>query len=67
VIALDPETITMIQGVGFLVWGIRFVSVVFEYHVLGLRLLRLLLVGHFLRMMDRMRRFMSALRKYQQT
>jgi hypothetical protein len=37
------------------------VIVVFEYHVLGLRLLRLLLVEHFLRMMDRMRRSTGAL------
>jgi hypothetical protein len=33
---------------------------VFEYHKLGLQLLGLLLVGHFLRMMDRMRRSTGA-------
>jgi hypothetical protein len=37
------------------------VFVIFDYHELGLQLLGLLLVGHFLRMMDRMRRSMDAL------
>jgi hypothetical protein len=37
------------------------VIIVFEYHKLGLQLLGLLLVRHFLRMVDRMRRSMGAL------
>jgi hypothetical protein len=35
--------------------------IIFDYHKLGLQLLGLLMVGHFLRMMDRMRRSMGAL------
>jgi hypothetical protein len=37
------------------------IIVIFDYHELGLQLLGLLLVGHFLRMMDRMGRSTSAL------
>jgi hypothetical protein len=37
------------------------IIIVLEYHVLGFRLLGLLLVGHFLRVMDQMRRSTGAL------
>jgi hypothetical protein len=37
------------------------VFIIFDYHKLGLQLLGLLLVGHFLRMMDQMQRSMGAL------